>query len=130
VGRVMDIEKSFNKINWHDTKISSFSVNHRFNFDVIEARINLNDKGNYKSGVITFENCVFLDSRIYLSAKMACSDDISGASCFSKSEWIDRLINEYKYDKFSNLYHFQITFIPPGGVMNILAESFSIEFDR
>jgi hypothetical protein len=122
----MDIEGSFNRIRWHDAKITSFAVNRVSDVDNIEANVILTNGPIRGEGVIVFENCVYFESKLYLSAKMICSDDISGASCFLKSDWIERLSLENPYDGFAGFYHFQITFIPPGGVMNILASSFSI----
>ena len=123
----MDIESSFNEMSWHDAKITSFAINRESDFDTLEADLIINDKVNPKQGVIFFRNCVYIESKLYLAAKMMCADDISGASCFSNSGWMEGLRLENPYDDFSNLFHFQITFIPPGGVMNILAESFSVD---
>ena len=76
-----------------------------------------------------FHRVGYIDADIYVASKRVCADDISGASCHQHSDWIRQVTTAFPYDQFTRYLHFEISLIPPGGTINILAESYSLEMD-
>jgi hypothetical protein len=76
---------------------------------------------------MTFHGACYISSDIYLVAKRVCADDISGASCYKISNWKTQVAKAFPFDEFTKYLHFEISLIPPGGKINILAERYSLE---
>jgi len=120
--------KAFNEINWHDTKLLSIDVRRVDGEDIVELLFDLN--GDVSQPIYTriiFHEVNYVYGDIYVAAKRVCADDLSGATCYDRSSWISQLESTHPYDTFHGYLHFEITLIPPGGILNVLATSFSME---
>jgi hypothetical protein len=81
------------------------------------------------SRLMIFKESTYIKLNVDLCGKAVCSDDISDARCVAESEWLRTLSAENPHDNFEGYLHFQITLIPPGGEINILAKDFAFDPD-
>lgn len=118
----------FNAIKWHDSKLITMKCDRLGDEELVILELMINKSGaEHVSTKMIFHRAVYVEASLYLTAKRVCADDISGAACYNHSRWIDEIVAKYPHDKFDELLHFELMLIPPGGLINILAEDFSME---
>jgi len=124
--------ESFNRLQWHDSKLRSLRILR--NDDLDEVRVDVELRGVSEQELtpmtVVFEDAVFFFSDIDLQGKRECSDDISGGTCEARSELMTKLQNErlkYSPNALTGYFHFSIYLIHPGGNVEIIAAAFRLE---
>jgi hypothetical protein len=131
--------RRFNTIRWHDSKLRSLSF-YRTETEEEQIRIflELREKSGQRKPIdLIFHDATYVNLGVYLDGKSMCSDDIAFAACYSQSEWLDGLKDANPLsslqlfaspeDYFHGYLHFRIKLVEPGGLIDILAKSFSFE---
>lgn len=126
------VSESFNRLQWHDSKLRSLRVLRRDDLDEVILDVELRGASEQELTPITvvLEDAVFFFSDIDLQGKRECADDISSAKCDTKTNLMTKLQNErlkYSSDAFAEYFHFSIYLIPPGGTLDVIASGFRLE---
>lgn len=124
------IIKRFNAIRWHDSELLGLSLHREGSEEQVKLSLQLVEGDTLAPATVTFRECVYVEAEINLPAKQMCSDAISGADCYSSSDWKNAVSEPSPYDpirgdrQFNDYLHFKIGLCPPGGTINILAKDF------
>lgn len=129
-----DISESFNRLPWHDSKLTGVYIHHRGDVDDVLMDVQLREPSVGLTPVtIVLEDAVFFFCDLDLQGKRECSDDICSASCSAESEMKNRIQKErlkYSLDAIKDYFHFHFYMIPPGGTLDIFAASFKLIHKR
>ena len=126
------VSESFNRIQWHDSKLRSLRVRRRDDLDEVILDVELRGASEQELTPMTviFDNAVFFFSDMDLQGKRECSDDISSAKCNVKTDLMTKLQNErlkYSPGALAGYFRFSIYLIPPGGSVDIIASGYRLE---
>lgn len=124
--------QSFNALAWHDSKLRSFRILRKEDTDEVRLDVELRgtDPNDLTPVTVIFEDAVFFISDIDLQGKRECADDISSAKCHPSSPLLTRLQDErlkFSPGVLAGYFHFSFYLIPPGGSIDIVAASFTME---
>jgi hypothetical protein len=126
------ISESFNRLIWHDSKLRALRIIRRDDVDEIVLDVELRgmQEKELTPMIVVLEDAVFFFSDIDLQGKRECADDISSATCETKTDLMIKLQNErlkYSPDALAGYFHFRVYLIPPGGNLDIIASGFRLE---
>lgn len=117
----------FNGIRWHDSKLLGLSFYRAGGEEQVKISLHLLGEGDAFTPIdLVFRGSTYIQMEVDLAGKSVCADDISGAMCYSSSEWIRTLSKRNPHDNFEGYLHFEIGLIPPGGTIHVLARDFVI----
>ena len=126
------ISESFNRIQWHDSKLRSLRVLRRDAMDEVILDVELRGASEQELTpmAVVLEDAIFLFSDLDLQGKRECADDISSAKCDTKTDFMTKL----QFKRLNNspaalagYFHFSVYLIPPGGTVDIIASGFRLE---
>jgi hypothetical protein len=121
------MEQSFNLLPWHDSKLLDLCITRSTAGDRAWLRVALRGpQSTLRMVQVEFLEVAIVEASIDVDAKRVCADDISGASCTARSNWIEGLAKDRPYDSFDGYLEFDIALIPPGGSVRILAKGYAI----
>ena len=120
-----------NHLSWHDSKLLSFSVVRRDDTDDVVLNLELRgmSEAELTAATLTLKDAVYIKIEMDLEGKMQCGDDISSAGCTMESELRDELLRtQFKYSPtaLNGCFLFDLYLIPPGGRLQVFAESFTL----
>jgi len=126
------VSESFNRLQWHDSKLRSLRILRSDDLDEVRLDVELRGVSEQELTPITvvFEDAVFFFSDLDLQGKRECSDDVSGGTCKASSELMTKLQDErlkYSPNALTGYFHFSIYLIHPGGSAQIIASGFRLE---
>jgi hypothetical protein len=126
------VSESFNRLQWHDSKLRSLRVLRHDDLDEVILDIELRGASEQELTPITvvLDDAIFFFSDIDLQGKRECADDISSAKCDAKTNLMSKLQNErlkYSPDALAGYFHFSFYLIPPGGTVDVIASGFRLE---
>jgi hypothetical protein len=127
-----NVSESFNRLQWHDSKLRSLRVLRRDDLDEVILDVELRGASEQELTPITvvLDDAIFFFSDIDLQGKRECADDISSAKCDAKTNFMSKLQNErlkYSPDALAGYFHFSVYLIPPGGTVDVIAAGFRLE---
>jgi len=126
------ISESFNRLQWHDSKLRSLRVLRHGDLDEVILDVELRGASEQELTPMTvvLEDAVFFFTDIDLQGKRECADDISSAKCDAKTNLMTKLQDErlkYSPNALASYYHFSVYLIPPGGTVDVVASGFRLE---
>jgi hypothetical protein len=131
---------NFNKYDFHDSKLISFKLIRKelgngfisedicFTLKLLERM--QEGRTQLTNAKLILKDCRIIKMDIDLVGKRLCADDIANAKCEINSDLKSSLQSGYlKYEEgaLNDYLHFNITLIPPGGTIDILAKKFELE---
>jgi hypothetical protein len=124
--------ESFNRLQWHDSKLRSLRVLRHDALDEVVLEIDLRGASEQELTpmLVVFEDAVFFFSDIDLQGKRECADDISSAKCDANTDLMTKLQTSrlrYSPDALAGYFHFSFYLIPPGGTVDVIASGFRLE---
>ena len=124
--------ESFNRLQWHDSKLRSLRVLRRDDLDEVVLEVGLRGASEQELTpmFVVLEYAVFFFSDIDLQGKRECADDISSAKCNANTNLMTKLRTSrlrYSPDALAGYYHFSFYLIPPGGTVDVIASGFRLE---
>jgi len=143
-----DICRKFNSIDLHDSELISFALLERESGDIGKAgdlsfRLKLltdPKKHHFKRAELILRDCRITKINIDLVEKGYCSGAILANSCSADSElkrqihraYVSRevMLARYEDDPLVEYVHFNITLVPGGGEIDILAKDFKLEVEE
>jgi hypothetical protein len=90
------VPESFNRPQWHDSKLRSLRVLRHDDLDEVLLDVELRGASEQEPTPMTviLEDTVFFFSDIDLQGKRECADDMSSAKCDAKTDLMTKLQNE------------------------------------
>ncbi|MGQ0592549.1 MAG: hypothetical protein ACT4QB_07840 [Gammaproteobacteria bacterium] len=128
----------FNAVAWHDSRLLGLVVTPTQDSHSVIMNVELFSYGCdghhlYVPVRVMFSNCTIINAALDLDGKRVCGGAISTAICMKTSSWKSALQSQLVYEDNNALdryLHFQIALIPPGGIIDILAEGFDLDPPR
>ena len=125
------IRERFEALQWHDSKLRSFSVVRGADNDDIVLHLELRGLSEPELTVatLTLKPATYLKAEVDLDGKYQCSDHIMSAGCDAESELKNELVSSrFKYTPtaLDGYYLFDICLIPPGGRIQVFAKDFTL----
>ena len=126
----------FNSQLWHDSKLLGLRLIHGGEKTTGDLVLDLmlrrrgGDHNQLQTAQLVIQDCTLLTIKLDVEAKAACSHDIAGATCQSRSEYMELLERtDLKYEKnpLVGLLHFNIELCPPGGGISAIGRDFEIK---
>lgn len=126
--------ESFNRLQWHDSKLRSFAIVREQDRDnlVFEVELRGISAEELKPATLILMDATYVRAELDLAGKHQCSDDISRASCDLRSPLREELLaSQFKYTPtaLDGYYHFDFYLIPPGGRVQVFARGFELRPD-
>ncbi len=115
------ISESFNRLQWHDSKLRSLRVLRHGDLDEVILDVELRGASEQELTPMTvvLEDAVFFFTDIDLQGKRECADDISSAKYDAKTNLMTKLQDErlkYSPNTLASYYRFSVYLIPPEGL--------------
>jgi hypothetical protein len=137
-----EVQKKFESLNWHDSRILSISIGLRGTHYVVQLEILFSDASSetmYESAgkIVTFDNCRIIVTDLDLLGLQLCGGMIGGVSVSSDVRTVEKQlrnkIEEFGLPEsrlpFDDMFVFEFGLIHPAGEINVFARGFEIVSD-
>jgi hypothetical protein len=129
----LELCESFNKLQWHDSKLRSFGIVRKNDRDDVVFQLELLGKseGHYVPATLTLVDATYLKTEVDLDGKYQCADDISSARCDVESPLKAELLSsqlKHSPTALDGYCCFDIYLIPPGGRIQVFAKTFELTY--
>lgn len=121
-------KRKFEALPWHDAKLHRVELS-----SDCERALTLHvtfPVGERRQALVAFRDCQFHRTDVDVGWLTTATNDISSGRCNAESAWKSQLSESKRLKREGSslgIYsHFSISLIPPGGEIEVLAESFEL----
>jgi hypothetical protein len=124
------IKQAFESLPWHDAHLINIEMTSiGSSIPGISLDVVFPASSNRKARIV-FKDCQFLKMDVDVGWLTMATNDISCATCESKSAWKAEIAKRLKHNDtpWDVYHHFTICLCPPGGAIDVLARSVELSW--
>jgi len=126
------IQHRFDKLQWHDSKLLSFSTHRSDGKELFVVNIQMEGRSNvFLSPVrVVLIEVAYLEISVDLDAKRQLADTISTGYCVEESplrSQLEATLSQAPGGGLEGYLQFHLTLLPPAGRIDIFAKDFNFE---